>query len=171
MTAIDFLRPEAAPRLGWALLALGALALGTAMAFEDRMEAERVAAERQEQARAEHERDARRPVRVAAPTPAMIRLRHAEADARAPWLATLRVVEAVARDPVYLRSLVIEPATGSVKLEAEAPTFAEALAFAEALDDDGLLRPALVSSHEQIVDAQTGKSAVRFHVSARWNRR
>ena len=171
MTAIDFLRPEAAPRLGWVLLALGALALGSAIVFQNRVQAERVAAERLAQGRAEQERDARRPAPVAATTPAMIRLRQAEADARAPWLATLRVVEAVARDPVYLRSLGIEPATGNVKLEAEAPTFAEALAFAKTLDDDGLLRPALMTSHEQIVDAQTGKSAVRFNVSARWNLR
>ena len=171
MIAVDFLRPEPLPRLGWTLLALGALALGAALAFEDRVEAERIAADRLAQARAEHERDARRPVRIAAPTPAMLRLRQAEADARAPWLATLRVVEAGAQDPVYLRSLVIEPAAGAVKLEAEAPTFAEVLAFAKTLDDDGMLRPALLSSHEQIVDAQTGTSAVRFTVSARWNRR
>ena len=171
MTAVDFLRPEPPPRLGWTFLALGALALGASLAFEGRVEAERIAAERLAQARAEQERDARRPVRIAAPTPAMLRLRQAEADARAPWLATLQVVEAAARDPVYLRSLVIETAAGTDKLEGEAPTFAEALAFAKKLDDDGILRPALVSSHEQIVDVQTGKSAVRFNVSARWNRR
>ena len=169
--AVDFLRLESAPRLGWVLLALGVVALAAAMAFDGRVEVARVAADRVAQARAEQERDARRPVRAVPPTPAMIRLRQAELDARAPWLATLRVVESVAQDPVYLRSLVIEPATGTVKLEAEAPSFADALALAKSLDDDGMLRPALMSSHEQIVDAQTGKSAVRFNVSGRWNSR
>lgn len=169
--AVDFLRPESAPRLGWVLLALGALALVVALAFDSRTESAKVEAERLAQARAERDRDALRPVRVVAPSPGMIRLRQAEADARAPWLATLRAIESVAQDPVYLRSLVIEPTTGAVKLDAEAPSFEDALSFAKALDDESALRPALMSSHEQIVDAQTGKSAVRFTVSGRWNSR
>ena len=169
--AVDFQRPESPPRLGWVLLALGTLGLFVALAFDSRVEASRVEAERVAQARAARDREALRPARVAAPSLAMIRLRQAEADARAPWLATLRAVESVAQDPVFLRSLVIEPTAGAVKLEAEAPTFADALSFARALDDESALRPALMSSHEQIVDTLTGKSAVRFTVSGRWNSR
>jgi len=169
--AIDFLHPEVPPRLGWVLLGAGAVALVAALAVDRHYEAEQAEASRSAQALLEQERQRQQPIRVVAPTPAELRLRQAEADARSPWLATLRAVETLTGDPVYLRSLAIEPATGTVKLEAEAPSFAEALAYAKALDDDGALHPAFLSSHEQSVDPATGKSTVRFNVAGRWNRR
>lgn len=168
--AVDFLRRPAPPRMGWVLLVLGAAALVAALAFSDHYASAQAEAERNAQAQLELDRQRVRPARPVAPSAAEVRLRQADAESRAPWLRTLRIVEATTRDPVYLRSLVIEPSTGVVKLEAEAPTFAEALAYAKALDEEGSLHPALLSSHEQVVDA-TGKGAVRFSVAGRWNSR
>ncbi len=168
--AVDFLRPPAPPRLGWILLVLGAAALVAALAFGDHYASAQAEAERNAQAQVDLDRQRLRLVRPVAPTAAEVRLRQADAESHAPWLRTLRVVEATTRDPVFLRSLVIEPSTGVVKLEAEAPTFAEALSYVKALDDEGSLHPALLTSHEQVVDA-TGKSAIRFSVAARWNSR
>lgn len=169
--AIDFLRPEAPPRLGWLLLLAGAGALVAALAFDRHYAAAQAEVERMAQARLEQDRQRLRPARLVAPTAAEVRLRQADADSRAPWLATLRAIESTTRDPVYLRSLVIEPASGAIKLDAEAPSFAEALSYAKALDDESSLRPAFLSSHEQVVDPATGKSVVRFNVSGRWNSR
>lgn len=172
MTArVDFLRPEAPPRLGWLLLAVGVGALISAFAFDSAVEAAAVEARRSVQVRLDQEREALRPPRVLPPSPAQVRARQTALDSRAPWLATLRTIEAASQDPVYLRSLVIEPATGAVKLEAEATSFAEALAFAEVLDGEGALRPALISSHEQVVDPATSKEIIRFSLAGRWNSR
>lgn len=168
--AVDFLRAPAPPPLGWVLLVVGAAALVAAMAFDAHYAAVQAEAQRAAQAQLDLDRQRLQPVRPVVPSAAEVRLRQADADSRAPWLRTLRVVEATTRDPVYLRSLVIEPAAGVIKLEAEAPTFAEALSYAKALDEETSLHPALLSSHEQFVDA-TGKSAVRFSVAGRWNSR
>lgn len=168
--AVDFLRSPAPPRLGWVLLMAGVATLVAAFAFDARYAAAQAGAERAAQAQLDLDRQRLRPARPVVPSAGEIHLRQAEAESHAPWLRTLRVVEATTRDPVYLRSLVIEPAAGVIKLEAEAPTFAEALSYAKALDDESSFRPALLSSHEQIVDA-TGKSAVRFSVVGRWNSR
>ena len=169
--AVDFLRPQASPRVGWVLLVAGAGALIAALAFDSHYATVQAEAERAAQARLDQDRQRLRPARLAVPSAGEVRLRQADLDSRAPWLPTLRVIEATTRDPVYLRSLVIEPAAGVVKLEAEAPSFAEALSYAKALDDESSLRPALLSAHEQVVDSATGKSAVRFSVVGRWNSR
>ena len=168
--SIDFLHRPRAPAVGWLGLLAGALALSAALGYDGRV-ATALDAARARQTRIDLEKAQRQAVRAPEPTPGERRAALAERESRAPWLATLRAIESLAQDPVYLRALAIEPATDVVKVEAEAPSFADALAFVELLDRDPLLRPAALGSHEQVDDPSTGGSVVRFHVAARWNRR
>ena len=167
---IDFLRPVSPPLAGWLLLAAGVLGLVVALTV-DRRYVTAIEQETATQARLDDAGRQARPTSAAAPSAGELRLRQADADAHRPWLATLRAIETTTQSPVYLRSLVVEPAARAVKLEAEAPSFADALAYAKALDEAELLKPAFLSSHEQTVDATTGKSVVRFQVATRWNAR
>jgi hypothetical protein len=171
MSSIDFLHDPSPPMSGWALLVVGAAALIATAAVDNRYAAARVEADQAAQAQSDLERQRRQPVRATPPTASEIRLRQAQAESHAPWLATLRAIEVTSQDPIYLRSLVIEPAAAVVKLEAEAPSFAEALSYAKALDDVSLLHPALLVSHEEVADTATGKNVVRFSVVTRWNSR
>lgn len=168
--SIDFLRPMAPPLAGWLLLAVGATALVAALTVDRHYIAAIAEHDVATRARLDEEGRRARPARAAAPTAVELRLRQANADAHQPWLATLRAIETTTQDPVYLRSIVVEPAARVVKLEAEAPSFADAVAYAKALDEVELLRPAFLSGHEQIVDP-SGKSVVRFQVATRWNAR
>ena len=170
-SSIDFLRPESAPLAGWVLLALGAVALAGALAIDRRYVSAIAEQEAVAQARLDDASRRSRPVIAAAPTAAELRLRQATAEAHLPWLATLRAIESTTQDPVFLRSFVIEPSAGAIKLEAETSSFTEALDYVKLLDEADLLRPAFLSSHEQLVDPATGKSAVRFQVATRWNAR
>ena len=61
----------------------------------------------------------------------------------------------------------VDPATGMVKLDAEAPSFDHALAYVQVLDEVGSLQPAIIVSHEPSVDP-TGRSAVKFSATTRW---
>ena len=168
---VDFLREEAPPRRGWALLVLGAVASVAMVSLDWRYQSAWTEFQRRAQARLEQERVRGLPAPARTPTVAEVRLRRAEADSQAPWLATLRAVEALTQEPVYLRSMTIEPAAGTIKLEAEAPSFAEALAYSEALAEVSILQPALLTSHEQVPDVASGKSSIRFHVVAKWQAR
>ncbi|MDQ6684314.1 MAG: hypothetical protein M3Z16_04235, partial [Pseudomonadota bacterium] len=100
--------------LGAALLAL----MGVLIARE-RIGSERTGLETELQAKRELEAERRRPVPALPPSAAELRLRAAAAELRRPWLQTFRTVEKLAQDPVYLRTLVFEPASGSLKIEAE----------------------------------------------------
>jgi hypothetical protein len=91
-------------------------------------------------------------------------------EAKAPWLRTLRAIETSTQSPVFLHSLAIDPSAGVVKLEAEAPAFADAVAFTEALATEPTLRPAFLTSHETVVAPASSGPVVRFGVAARWNR-
>jgi len=169
--SIDFLHPPSPPLVGWVLLAIGAAALAAALIVDRHYVTAIAEQEAATQTRLDEARRLARPAFAVSPTSAELRLRQASLDAHQPWLATLRSIEATTQAPVFLRSLVIEPAAGVVKLEAEASTFADVLAYVKALDEAELLRPAFLNSHEQIIDATTGKSVVRFQVATRWNAR
>lgn len=112
-----------------------------------------------------------RPVPVAAPTQTDIRTRSALAQSDAPLLGTLRAIERTSQDPVYLRSLNLDPAAHTVKLEAEAPTFADALAYVQTLDAEPLLHPAMLTSHNDVPEQISVKTHLTFTVMTRWNRR
>lgn len=112
-------------------------------------------------------REALRPVPV---SPDQRRLQHIAPQLRQPWLPVLRVVEGATRPPVYLLALAIDPASGNVRVEGEAPSFDKALEYAKALDEDGVLGPAELRSHEQMSEP-SGRAAVRFSIVTRWSAR
>jgi hypothetical protein len=169
--AVDFLRAPSPPLAGRALLFAGVLALTAALVSRQDVVAERARLDAETQARHEQERRQRLALRPVEPTVAEKRARHALVEAKTPWLRTLRAIETTTEAPVFLRSLVIDPSGGVVKLEAEAPTFAEAVAFAQALAEDPMLQPALLTSHEVVADPASTDRVVRFGIAARWNRR
>lgn len=167
--AIDFLHPQRTPRLGGGLLALGALALSLAL-WADRHWSEQrqafEAAQRQHAEAARRESEAAR--RLAPPTPQELRRRQIAPQLRQPWLPTLRLIENVTEPPVFLLSLSVDPGTGQVRLDGEAPGFAEALAYTRALDDEAVMGPARLVSHDTVADTVSGRQVVRFGIATRW---
>ena len=167
---IDFLHPRRLPWLGLSLLLLGGASLAAALWIDRAWGAERRALEDAERARVEAvdraRREALRPVVL---TPDQRRLQHIAPVLRQPWLPTLRLIENATEPPVFLLSLSIDPADGVVLLEAEAPDFNGALAYVQSLDEDGLLGPAQIRSHEQGSDP--ARPTVRFKVATRWGMR
>jgi hypothetical protein len=166
---IDFSeRPGGTPALGWALLIAGAASCAAAMAWSARAGAAATAAQtRLDERRADLAR-ASRPKPVAPPTLQSRRLAQAERDLAAPWLAALRGIENSAVEPVYLRSLTIEPSSGAIRVEAEAPRLEEALEFVRGLDGDPLMSPAALTSHQAGTDPIGGAQIVVFGASAKW---
>jgi len=165
---VDFLRPQRAPRIGWVLLALGAIALAGALWCEQRWAAERVAAEQAEQQAIAAERVRHAPPPPHEPTLVERRWLQAQGELRRPWLPALRAIESATVNPVFLLSMTIEPAKGTIRLDAEAPSFDHALAYVQVLDEGSVLQPAELVSHEQAVDLAGGRGPVRFSVATRW---
>lgn len=166
---LDFLHPRRTPVAGIVLLVLGAIALSASFWVDQRWTAERAAADGERRAREESARQAAelasRPMPL---SPEDLRRRAAEPLLRQPWLPVLRVVEAVTEAPVYLLGLNIDPVSGSIRIEGEAPSFAEALSYAQALRNDGVITPAQLRSHDVVTDPNTGRQAVRFTVTSQW---
>lgn len=168
---VDFLRQPAAPRLGWVILAAGTVALVAATAVDQRGQAQREAVKQVLAQRAEAERVRQRPVPVKQPTAADRRAALAEHELRRPWIAAMRGVETATVAPVFLVAMNIERGTGLVKLEAEAPTFNDALAYVEHLGRGGSLGGVALVSHQQGLDPGSGAPLIRFAVSAEWGAR
>jgi hypothetical protein len=168
--AVDFLRRRGPPVLGWWLLALGVVAFAASLAFAQRMAAQRAQVEQAGQIAAAARRALQPAPRPVETTPAERRRRNALAQLRQPWLPALRAVESAAVEPVYLLSLNMEASAGLVRMDAEAPDFEHALAHVRALGESGVLSAARLGSHEQIADAATGRSVVRYTVDARWTK-
>lgn len=166
--APDFLRPPSPPRAGWVLLVIGAAALAAALWCEQRWSFERAATERAEQENLAVQRASQAPAKPPEPTLAQRRWQQAHPELRRPWLPALRAIESATVNPVFLLSLSIEPASGQIKIDAEAPSFGHALAYVQVLDVGGALQPATILSHEQAADAASGRSIVRFSASTRW---
>lgn len=171
LAAVDFLRAPAPPRVGWALLLIGMMALGIAVWLDQQWTAERRDGLQQQQFSGAARQALAKPARPAEPSAAQRRLQQAETELRRPWLATLRAIESATVEPVYLLSISIEPGTGIVRLEAEAPSFERALTYIETLNSDGALRPATLVSHMQATAQPSNLPVVRFSVSTQWNPR
>lgn len=165
---VDFLRPIGAPRVGWWLLALGIAALAVAFGAEQRWTTQRAAAVRAAQDALALQQAAIEPLPARPPTPAQRRWQQVQPELQRPWLPALRAIESATVNPVFLLSMTIEPVTGLVKLDAEAPSFDHALAFVQVLDLSGALRPASLVSHEQSSGGPAGRGAVRFSAMTRW---
>jgi len=165
---VDFLRPPQPPRVGWALLALGFVALTIALWCEQRWAAERATAEHAEQ-QARTEQQARQaPPPPLEPTLAQRRWLQAQSELQRPWLPALRAIESATVNPVFLLSMTIEPSKGLIKLDAEAPSFDHALAYVQVLDIGGVLEPAVLVSHEQVPNLPAGAGAVKFSAVTHW---
>ena len=163
---IDFLYPPRTPLLGWFLLAAGVLCFATALWLSNKWSADQLLARRAEQAAADARRERLRPKPQAAPTIEQLRQNQAAIELRRPWLPALRAIESATTAPIFLLSLTIDPATGLVKLEGEAPSLDHALAYGLVLDEGGVLQPAIVNSHDVVTNP--ARTVVRFAASSRW---
>lgn len=170
LRAVDFAQArDRVPRLGFVLLVIGILSLLGVALCQQRWAAERHAAWQEAERRAE----VLRAQRQAKPVVAVVsadekRLQRVVAERGRPWLAALRAVEAATRDPVFLLAMSADTSTHSLRLDAEASSFEQALAYVQALPDDAGLESADLLSHESVTDAASGRQVVRFSVSVRW---
>jgi hypothetical protein len=166
---IDFLHPRRTSALGWWLLAVGVIALALSLWLDARWAGQR-AEQRQAQQQREDvaARDRAAALQPVAPTPQDLRLRAIAPQLRQPWLPTLRLIENVTEAPVFLLAVSIDPGAGAVRLDGEAPGFTEALTYAHSLDDDALMGPARLRSHETTADPVTGAPVVRFSIFTSW---
>jgi hypothetical protein len=99
-------------------------------------------------------REARlQPLAAAQPTLAQRRWNQARPELARPWLAALSAIESATRPPVYLLSMNIDPATGVIRLEGEAPGFDQALAYVQALGAEPALSSATLESHSEVPSA------------------
>ena len=166
---VDFLSSRTVPRHGWIVLAVGVLALAVTQQIDQHWVAERNKAEQAHAAKLKAMRSAQKPAAPNIPITSVRRVQYAQAQMQRPWLATLRAIESAAVDPIYLLSISFGPTQGTIKLEAEAPSFDRAVAFTQALSDSRAFAYATLSSHEQKVDSNVVGPTVRFTVEARWS--
>lgn len=175
LAAVDFLHTRTGRRVGWILLAMGTTGFAAAIWYQRSQATERDEALRAQQARTAALQAKPKPVRSLEPSASQRRFQQAQAELQRPWMASLRAIEAATVAPVYLLSLTIEPTTGLVKLEAESPTFRQALAYVELLDQSGALQRATLLSHAQSAAASLPpvdySGIVRFTVATHWNLR
>jgi hypothetical protein len=164
---IDFARPQRVPALGWCLLAAGAGALAIAAWWHHRWDTERAA---QEASLLEQETAQRLALEAAhksrTPTVDERRWQRLTPQLQQRWLPVLRTIEGATESPVFLLALSIDPASGRVQLDGEAPSFDEALAYVQRLSGDGPLAGVHLASHE--ASTNTGRASVHFTVLARW---
>ncbi len=167
---VDFLHEPGAPRRGWWLLAVGAMAFASALWFDRQWAAAQAEAEGAAQRAIDERRAQQRAAVQAAPaTPADKQQRRVQAELDRPWLAALRAIETATVDPVYLLSMKFERSPGQVRLEAEAPSFEAALAYTRRLDEGRSLSSATLVSHELVTNAASGRELVKFSVIAAWS--
>jgi hypothetical protein len=164
---VDFLQPPRPPRAGWALLAVGIASLAVALWCEHRWSIRRDAQSRADLAVSAARRAAQVPAARAEPTLVERRWTQAQQELRRPWLPALRAVESATASPVFLLSLAIDPSKGIVRLEAEAPSFDDALNYVQAVGQGDALQPATLVSHQQSADA-SGHGTVKFTLATRW---
>lgn len=167
--SVDFMRSPAPPPLGWWLLAAGIAAMFVALVLQGQWASDQMQAQRLERLRSGtlHVKD--RPARPAEPTLAQRRWAQAQPELLRPWLPMLRAVETATSSPVYLLSLTLEPESGVLRLDAEAPDFGSAIAYVQRLDATGALLPGALLSHEEISIPGSPGSMVRFSATTRWN--
>lgn len=169
LAAIDFLRKSPQPWVGWVLLAFGIVALGSAMWIERQWASARRDALRLQQVSSAARQIKANPGPPPAATLAQRRSLQAQTELRRPWLPMLQAVESATADPVYLLSLNVEPATGLIKLEAEAPSFDDAVAYVQKLGESSALQPPELLSHAETPSPRADRPLVKFSVAVHWN--
>ena len=166
---VDFMRAPASAPLGWWLLAAGVAAMVVALELQGQWASQQLQAQRLEQSRAQARQPQGRPARPAEPTLAQRRWAQAQPELLRPWLPMLRAVETATSRPVYLLSLTVEPQSGVLRLEAEAPDFGSAITYVQSLGETGVLQAATLLSHEEISIPGSPGPMVRFSATTRWN--
>ncbi len=169
LAAFDFLRPPSSPRIGWILLGVGAVVLGAAVWLETQWAAERGEVLRLRQFNLAKQQTRPKPAPPSAPTLVERHWQQARLELRRPWLPVLRAIEVATTDPVYLLSLTVEPVTGLVKLDAEAPSFDVALLYVQQLSEGGALERVILTSHAEAVPQRADRPIVKFSVATHWN--
>jgi hypothetical protein len=169
LPAIDFLRPPRSPTAGWLVLALGVACAAGALWAAQQWAAERARAEQEQQAITDTRRSITQPRPAPTPTVTQLRAEQTELQLRRPWLQVLSAVESAAMEPVYLLSLSVDAGTGAVRLEAEAPSFDEAVAFVEVLTRAEVLKEVMLTSHEGLDDPAKARTYVRLAATAQWS--
>lgn len=168
---VDFAAHARQPMAGWLMLIVGATLLAAAIGCQQHWQHQEDQKRQRQIAAAEELRQRKKPPPRLEPTSAERREESTRRQLGHPWLATLRTVEAATQDPIYLRSLSIEPSAGVVKLEADAPSFDHALAYLQVLDLGGVLRPGRMLAHEQVAGATPDQVTVRFSAETQWSAR
>ncbi len=147
------MRRPAQPVAAWWLLAAGAVLLAGSLTLARHWRAERQEASLQEQALLEARQALMKPVTASSPTATQRRWIQARPELNKPWKAALGAIESATREPIYLLSMSIDPTTGIIRLEGEAPGFDEALAYVQALGAESALSSATLESHTEISGA------------------
>lgn len=84
-----------------------------------------------------------------------------------PWHATLRELDAMTKSPVFLTAFKPTAKSGQITLEAEAPSFQEAVKYVKALSKSNKLSNVFLLNHETITTPQ-GATAIKFSVQVQW---
>ncbi|NRF68880.1 hypothetical protein HLB44_17950 [Aquincola sp. S2] len=164
---MDFLRPEPmVPRAGWVLLAGGAAVLALALLWQQHSDEVATAARQAQQARRAAAQAPAAP--PPAPGPAERRWQQVQPELRRPWQAALQAIDGATRPPVVLLSLQIDPESGLIGLDADAATYADALAYVERLSAAPPLQPARLVAHDTLTDPAGGARRLRFSVTTTW---
>ena len=169
MRRVDLLRPDAPPLLGWVVLALGGLALVTALGLRHHWQGLDSDTRKRalQEMRAQQEVQART-TKPSLPAPERIRQQQLGALVARPWLPTLRGIEAAMAPSTYLLRLSIDPATGLVRIEAEATGFDWMLNYLHVLERRPELRAVQLRSHEPMASPNPALQGLRFTVTAQW---
>jgi hypothetical protein len=165
-------RPIQAPA-GWLLLALGVVCVAFGLRAHLHASAEHSAATT---ARFQSIDEARRlatrqQLANVDEVPAYLhdkRWHRAAVELDAPWLLTLSALEQATKPPIFLTGIRSDPASGRVQIDAEAPSLDDVLAYVQTLHKATPLRDVWLLRHEEVPDASTGRSIVRFAVQATW---
>ena len=156
---VDFLRQPGQPIAAWWVLAAGTLCLAASIALSHHWRMERDAASSRERAALNAHQARLQPVAAVQPTPAQRRWNQARPELAKPWLAALSAIESATHAPVYLLSMNIDPATGLIRLEGEAPGFDQAVAYVQALGAEPALSSATLESHSEVSSAGISAAA------------
>jgi len=166
---LDFLRSPGQPALGWLLLLLGVAAVAGVLAFNHHRQEIQAREDMKIEARAEAQRREREAaLRPHVMSPEEKRLRHVLPALNQPWLPVMRSIESVTDSPVFLLGLSIDPSSGKLQIEAQAPDFDEAMGYVQRLAEVDLLKSVQIVSHDNVLDPW-GRPSVKFNVTARWS--
>lgn len=169
---VDFTSRHREPLVGWIVLTLGAIAFIGSITWYLDLRAERLAAREAISRRAQAQREAIDAAkRRAAPTPDDKRRANALRQTAEPWQRTLAAIEQATQDPrrpIFLLSWTMDAADRRIQLEGEATSIEAVVEYVDRLNLRPNLAEARIVNHEQVKDAQSATSSVKFSATATW---